>query len=159
MLIELVVFSGIWFAGMLAGGYLGYELLPRLDGGHNVGIVLAVFGISGVLGGIVVCHKARGWMMRLRLRGCTESATATVRWTRSFYGPRGGSSHNIVVEWEDAAGEHAGERQYRFVVTPSAHFTKRVELFARVPVRYPAGRPQRFIIDIPYASTMADLFI
>jgi hypothetical protein len=30
---------------------------------------------------------------------------------------------------------------------------------AQVPVVYPATHPNRFVIDVPYAPTMADQFI
>jgi hypothetical protein len=30
---------------------------------------------------------------------------------------------------------------------------------AKVPVYYPPGRPSRFVIDVPFAPTMADFFL
>jgi hypothetical protein len=52
-----------------------------------------------------------------------------------------------------------GERRYRFWGHGDRAFELLTERGTEVKVRYPAGRAQRFVVDIPYAPTMADQFI
>jgi hypothetical protein len=101
-------------------------------------------------------------VQRLRLwRGCDTSATASVVWRDRRYtaGSKGGSStlYTVYLSWPDC--ERTGERQYRFYGDGPDDFAARTRLGATLPIRYPAGRPHRFIVDIPYAPTMADQFI
>jgi hypothetical protein len=161
--VMLVVFAGVVFGAMVGGAYLGYVLLPRLDGGHNVGPVLALGAFAGIAAALVVCHRARGWVQRVRLRGCDTGATATVvrrgsRYVASARGP-GSTVYTVELSWRDGAGERIGERRYRFMGHGPRAFDDRTTQGRRVPIRYPAGRPHRFIVDIPYAPTMVDLFI
>jgi hypothetical protein len=161
--VMLAVFAGIVFGAMVGGGYAGYVWAPRLDGGHDIGPVLALAALAGIAAGIAVCHRARGWVQRLRLSRCDVRTSARVVWrdrrfTASARGP-GGTRYTVYLSWRDPAGEQAGERQYRFMGHGPQDFASRVAVDGTVPIRYPAGRPHRFIIDVPYAPTMADQFI
>ena len=52
-----------------------------------------------------------------------------------------------------------GERRYRFWGRGSKRLEAAFAYGAKVPVYYPPGRPSRFIIDVPFAPTMADFFL
>jgi hypothetical protein len=162
-IVMLAVFSAVVFGGASGGAYLGYDLLPRLDGGQNVGPLLALgFAVGIGLGGYV-CHKARWWTQYVRLRRCDVRASATVVRCDRVYTPGargpGNTMYTVYVTWRDYEGEHTGVRQYRFFAHGLRAFEILVDRNASLPVRYPSARPHRFIIDIPYAATMADQFI
>jgi hypothetical protein len=162
-IVMLVVFSAVLAGGAIGGAYLGYDLLPRLDGGRDVGPLLALgFAVGIGLGGYV-CHQARAWTQYVRLRRCDVTATATVVRRDRVYTPGargpGNTMYTVYVTWRDHEGEHTGVRQYRFFAHGLRAFEVLVDRNASLPVRYPSARPHRFIIDIPYAATMADQFI
>ncbi len=166
-LLILAVLATATFAGMVAGAWLGFDVLPRFNGGHHLQWLLLVGAIVGVTTGLTVGHRGRGWVQAWRLRrmrGANGPGTATVRRCSSRYvvNPRGGSStiYRVQVGWFDhLAGEQERERQYKFFGRGSPAFEELVRAGAQVPVAYPPGRPHRFIIDIPYAPTMADQFL
>jgi hypothetical protein len=164
--VMLVLFAALLFAGMVAGGYVGFVLLPRYNGGHDVQAALAAGAVVGVVLAVTVCHRARGWVQRLRLRlmrGHGVSAVATVVWGDELYTPGtkgpGSIVYTVYFAWSDPSGQQLRERQYRFIGKALRAFETRLAVGARVPIRYPAARPHRFIVDIPYAPTMADQFI
>lgn len=65
----------------------------------------------------------------------------------------------VFVRWRDLAGEHLGDRCYRYGNGAPHDFLARFQRGRVVVVRYPTARPRRFVIDIPYAPTIADNFI
>jgi hypothetical protein len=87
-----------------------------------------------------------------------------VRRSNSEYisNPRGGgvTVYRIRIGWHDLqCGEQERERQYKFFGRGAAAFEELVRRGAQVPIAYPAGQPNRVIIQIRYAPTMADQFI
>lgn len=164
--VMLGVFAVAVFGAMAGATYLGHVLRPGLDGDRDFGTIRTAAALAGIVAASVVCHLARGWVQQARLRQMRQhhtSATARVVWSQAQYSPGGkGPAHTlytIYLSWQDTAGEHTGERQYRFFNHGPDDFTARFAVGASLPIRYPVGRPQRFIIDTAYAPTMADLFI
>ena len=168
-LLILAILGAVTFAGMVAGAWLGFEVLPRYDGGHNVQWLLLVGAIAGVTAGLTIGHRGRGWVQAWRLRRMrresgTVTVAATIRRCNSRYvvNPRGGGAtvYRIQIGWFDhLAGEQERERQYKFYGRGVPAFEELVRQGAQVQISYPAGRPNRFIVDIPYAPTMADQFL
>jgi hypothetical protein len=166
-LTTVAVLAALIFAGMLAGASAGFDVLPRLDGGRTSAGPLAVGAAVGLIAGLVVGHRGRGWVQALRLRRLRRDgvvATGTVRGCSRRYiaNPRGpGTSvYSLTVTWHDPAlGPQSHTREYRFWGHGDAAFEECVPRGGRVTLRYPTGRPHRFIVDIPYAPTMADQFI
>jgi hypothetical protein len=68
-------------------------------------------------------------------------------------------SYVVLVRWRDLAGEHVGERAYRFRTRSTDDFLARLTDGRPVIVRYPRAEPRRFVIDIPYAPSMADFLV
>jgi hypothetical protein len=164
----LVSLAATIFGGMLAGAWLGFDVAPRYDGGRTVPWLLLVGAVAGVASGLTIGHRGRGWVQAWRLhrmrRENSVTLTATVREAtpKVIRNPRGGSVtvYSVWVSWRDPfAGEQNGMRQYKFTGRGSPDFEKRLHQGAQVPVVYPATHPNRFVIDVPYAPTMADQFI
>jgi hypothetical protein len=166
-LLILAILGAVTFAGMVLGAWLGFDVLPRFDGGHDVQWLLLVGAIAGVTAGLTIGHRGRGWVQAWRLhrmRRANGPVTATVRRCSSRYvvNPRGGgvTVYQVRVGWFDhLAGEQERERQYKFYGRGAPAFEELIHQGAQVAVSYPRGRPHRFIIDIPYAPTMADQFL
>ncbi|BFU45649.1 hypothetical protein [Krasilnikovia sp. MM14-A1004] len=164
--VMLTVLAATVLGGMLGGTALGYGLLPRYNGGHEIPWLLGVGACVGVVTGVVVCHRARGWVQRARMRMMRHRAVdaiADVVWCDYHYqvgtkGP-GSSRYTVYLSWRDPDGQHTGERRYRFIGRGRDDFAHLVRRGGKVPIRYPAGRPHRFVIDIPFAPTMADQFL
>jgi hypothetical protein len=163
-LTQLVILCVLFFAGGVAGGYLGTDVLS----GHGTnGLVVTGFAV-GVIAALAVNHNARIWLQRLRLRGLRARGVAVeaevVNFNRSYTpstrGP-GSTRYVVLAGWTDPAtgAGWQGERLYRFSGRGSRRLERACADGAKVPVYYPAGRPSRFIIDIPYAPTMADFFM
>jgi hypothetical protein len=70
---------------------------------------------------------------------------------------RGGSGtiYTVTVQW----ARHQGRRRYPFRGTGSDRFTTVCHHGAVVVVRHPAGAPDRFVLDIPFAPVMEDLVV
>jgi hypothetical protein len=160
----VVVFEALLFAGMFAFGYPAAMLLPGST--SAVAIVATVGGLAGLMLGIFVYHRAPRWMQRIllhRLRSTGVRGSATVAWsqTRHKQWGKGLDTTTVTVRftWSDASGEHSHERKYRFIADPPKGFAPCVARGARVPIRYPADRPDRFIVDIGYAPVMVDQFL
>lgn len=162
-LIQLVILFALLYLGGVAAGYLATDVF----GGHGVNPTVLLGIAVGVIAGLVVDHNARIWLQRFRLRGLHARGVAVEagvhldkQYTYSGRGP-GTTRYIAQVRWTDpATGESwQGERRYRF----SGRGSKRLEAIcsarAKVPVYYPAGRPSRFVIDVPFAPTMADFFL
>jgi hypothetical protein len=147
--VMLVVLAACTFGGMLGGAYLGYDLLP------GAGFLLAVGAFTGVAVALVVNHKSRDWLMRARMRDDGVRAEATVVRCERRYTVGGGSGpgntlYTVYVRWDGVTRE----RQYRFNGRDTDFEPGR-----EVTVRYPEGRPHRFLIELPYAPMMVDFFI
>jgi hypothetical protein len=164
----LMILGAATFGGLLAGAWLGFRVLPHFDGGHDVQWLLLIGAIAGVAAGLTIGHRGRGWVQAWRLRrirrggGVTVAATVRCFSSRYVRNPRGGgvTIFQVRVGWLDhQGGEQLGERQYKFYGRGEPAFVQLVQHGAHVQISYPTGRPGRFIVDIPYAPTMADQFI
>jgi hypothetical protein len=159
-LVQLIVLAALFVAGGELGGALGFLVMPRI-----FGLPLALGFAAGVVAGLVVNHSSRMWIMRLRLRRLRRSGQrvdATVLHVEEGYasGGRGGgmTTYTVYVGWRDRDGaEHEYERRYRFWGRRSRAFEAAVVGQPALPVFYAPGHPSRFVIDIPFAPTMADL--
>lgn len=162
--VMVVIVAGLISAGLILGG----ELYLRLHhfGGADQSWLAPVLGLVGALLGVSICHLARGWVQRLRLArlqrgGVTATGQVLARldeYVANTRGP-GMTRYRVSVVWTDESGPQIGERRYRFWGDGDRAFEELTERGAEVQVRYPHGRPGRFVIDIPYAPTMADQFI
>lgn len=160
-LVQLVILGGLFTAGGLLGS-LGALVIPRYYGGP-----LIVGFVAGTVAGLVVNHSARMWLLRLRLWRLRERGRrvmATVEWVDEQFvvGGRGQSKtyYTVFVDWRDPVSgeEHEYERQYRFWGVGSKALEAALD-DPTVPVVYDPAHPSRFVIDIPFAPTMADLVL
>ncbi|MFY9934369.1 MAG: hypothetical protein WAK82_40820 [Streptosporangiaceae bacterium] len=163
-LIQAAIVLALLSAGGVAAAYLDRAITGRTPASP----VIVLIGLAGgVAAGLSAGHKARTWLQEARLRrlrAAGVSVRATVdRLDRqcavSGRGP-GLISYVVYVHWQDPAtgADCHGERRYRF----SGHRSQRLEVLcgdrARVAVYYPARHLSRFVIDVPFAPTMADFF-
>jgi hypothetical protein len=164
--IVMVLIVGVLvFAGLLLGAELLEWVHHRSDGDQSW--LVPVGGLAGAVLGISVCHLARGWVQRLRLSrlrraGVTATGRVIARLDEYTSNPRGPGMtvYRVSFAWtDDEAGPQMGERRYRFWGRGNQVFEGLTERGAEVQVRYQPGQPRRFIIEIPYAPTMADQFI
>jgi hypothetical protein len=151
---------------LLAGGLAAAYLTQALTGRPASSTAALIGAAAGAGAGVLVCHKARAWLLEARLRRLRAdgvSARGVVRrldrqWSA---GGRGGSMTRYAahVQWRDpATGERwQGERRYRFYGRGSRQLEAVLAAGEQVELRYPAGRPQRFVIDVPFAPVMADV--
>ena len=147
-------------------------LATQTPAGGTSPVVLAGLA-AGVVAGLAVGQKARGWLQELRLRRLRSAGAGAVSVRASIdrldrrspaTTPRPSwarlTRYTVHLHWQDpATGAHClGERRYRL----SGRRSRRLEALcagpARVVVYYPAHRVSRFVIDVPFAPTMADLF-
>lgn len=162
--VMVVILAAGVFAGLLLGAGL-YELVRPHSRG-DLSVLVPLGGLAGTVLGISICHLARGWVQRLRLsrlRLTGVAATGRVTACLESYisnsrGP-GMTFYRVTVAWTDESGPHTGQRRYRFWGHGVRTFDVLTERGKEVQLRYPPGRPERFIIDIAYAPTMADQFI
>jgi hypothetical protein len=166
-LLQFVVIALLFFAGGVAGAYLTWDLLPHLAGTRSsAGGVLPGFAV-GVAAALTINHNARMWLQRLRLRRLrargVEAQAAVTRLRRSYLtsgrGP-GTTTYTVFVRWLDpVTGDITDrERRYRFWGRGSRRFETVCAARSTVPVYYPRHRLERFILDVPFAPTMADFF-
>jgi hypothetical protein len=160
-LVQAVILFVLLFAGGLAAARLDQGIQ-----GRAASSTAALFGVAvGVAAGLFVNHRARSWLLQHRLRrlrdgGVSVQATVLELDRQWFSSARGGSMTRYVVhvQWEDpiTGGWLCGERRYRFFgrdLRLGAMYARG----ARIGLYYPAHRPSRFVIDGPFAPTMADL--
>lgn len=159
-----VIVVALIFAGLLLGAELYLQLHHR--GGTDQSWLVPVGALAGTALGVSICHLARGWVQRLRLSrlrrtGSTATGHVIARLDEYVSNPRGPgmTRYRVSVAWADESGPQMGERHYRFWGHGDRSFEALTERGADVQVRYPPGQPQRFVIDIPYAPSMADQFI
>lgn len=162
-LLQAVVLSGMFFAGGVAAGYLS---LWASHGGL-VSSTNALLGLgTGAAAGLYVNRAARSWVLKARLRRLRArgvSATGTVYRLRRQWisGPKGGgvTKYTAIVQWRDpVTGAHwQGERRYQCYFRRSRRLEAALADGAQVELFYPADRPSRFVINVPFAPTMADV--
>jgi hypothetical protein len=170
-----VIQLAVIVAGLVGGALAGYSLSLHVFTGGPANDLVDEGLAAGIAVALAVNHYARGWVRRLRLgllRGwgvmaegqagsLRSSRTASVRGART-------ASYTAQAEWTDPATgvRWHGERRYHFIQFTSDLTSRHARRFeaalsygAPIRVYYPEGRPQRFIIDIPFSSTMADFFL
>jgi hypothetical protein len=160
--VMLVFFATVVFTSMVGTAYLAEKALPARLAGYHVDEIVEVAAVISGIAAVMVCRRARMWWLRARLRGLRRHgvhamAKVTRRDLVHTVNPRGpnATTYTVSVHWQEATGE----RCYRFWAPGSADFLKRTESGRVVPVYYPPGRPHKFLIDIPYAPTIADFFL
>jgi hypothetical protein len=158
-LVQLAILGLLFTAGGLVGA-LGVLVVPRY-----FGLPLAIGFVAGTVAGLLVDHSARGWLLSLRLRRLRargQRVMAAVEWVGEQFaasgrGP-GTTTYTVYVQWRDPVTgvDHQYDRQYRFWSSAPPRFEAMLDQ-ASVPVLYAPARPSGFVIDIPFAPTMADL--
>jgi hypothetical protein len=153
---------------LLAAGAVGAAYLDRaITGVSPASPLIVLIGlVAGGAAGLSVGHKARSWLQEVRLRRFRDAGVSVraivdgLDRQCAVSGRRGLTSYVVRVQWQDpgTGARCHGERRYRF----AGHRSHRLESLcadrARVAVYYPARRPSRFVIDVPFAPTMADFF-
>jgi hypothetical protein len=163
-LVQLVILCALFFAGGVAAGYLELDVFS----GRGANSLVLLGFAAGVAAALAVNHSARIWLQRWRLRRLRVHGVAVEaevvhlgqHYTPASRGP-GTTRYAVRVRWTDpvTGGGWQGERKYRFTGRGSRRLEAACTYGAKVPVYYPPGRPSRFIIDIPFAPTMADFFL
>jgi hypothetical protein len=160
-LAQIVILGAFFVAGGLVGA-LGSLVAPSI-----YGLPLSIGFVGGVLAALVVNHHSRMWLLQLRLRRLRrrgQQVMASVVWVEEHLAanPRGPGTmtYTIFLRWQDPVGgaDHEYERQYRFWGRGSRQFEALVDE-PSVPVLYEPSDPSRFVIDIPFAPTMADFVL
>jgi hypothetical protein len=150
----LVMFALVW-----GGACLGIWIFYLADAPELADVGL----LAGVVLAVVVCRRSQLRIQRLRLHLMASraiTATATVyqvdRHQTHGRGPNR-TIYTVWFAWTDPIGtRQLRKRQYWFFASGLREFEVRVAEGTPITVRYPAGRPDRFIADIPYSATMAD---
>jgi len=160
-LIQIVILGAFWIGGGLVGA-LGSLVAPSI-----YGLPVSIGIVGGVLAALVVNHHSRMWLLQFRLRRLRrrgERVMASVVYVDEHVAvnPRGPGTvtYTVFLRWQDLVGGsvHEYERQYRFWGSGSRQFEALVDE-PTVPVLYESSDPSRFVIDIPFAPTMADLVL
>jgi hypothetical protein len=160
-LAQIIILGAFLVGGGLVGA-LGFLFAPSI-----YGLPLSIGFVGGVLAALVVNHHSRMWLLQLRLgrlRRRGQQVEAGVVWVDEHLAanPRGPGTmtYTVFLRWQDPAGgaDHEYERQYRFWGRGSRQFEALVDE-PYVPVLYAPSDPSRFVIDIPFAPTMADLVL
>ena len=149
--IQLVVLLLLMFGCAFAATAIGPDYPPL---GFAVGMLLT----------ICLCHYARMCLLRLRLRGLRRSGAQEVATVtrlsreRLYYTRIIVTRYTVTVSWTDpdTGTEHDLERQYNFG-RRSTTFERACAKRKKVTVRYRQRHPSRFVLDIPFAPSMADL--
>lgn len=162
-LVQLVITATLFFFGGVAGGGLAVHVFDW----RGLDTLLPLGFVAGVVIALWINHSARGWVRRLRLLGLRRQGTAvdaTVLYLIGHYisNPRAGpgiDTYVLAAQWTDpvTGATWEGQRTYRFRGRAPRRFKAACADGAKVGVYYPPGRPSRFVIDIPFAPTMADL--
>lgn len=164
--VVILVFSFYW--GLVAGGFVTWELLPRLLGIGPGVTGLAPGGAAGVVAGLMVNHNARRWVQRVRLRRLrTRGTKAVARIAAVNRGHRvnpGGSSYttyDVHLHWTDpvTGTKYRCQRCYRFTGRGPEAFERAYTRGAEFTVWVPPHRPSRAVIDSPFTPRMADLLL
>lgn len=143
-LVQLIVLAALFFGCGLAVTFVTWIVLPFLfHTRSSASGVLIGFGM-GIVAAIWICHSARMWLLRLRLRRLRGPGTTT---------------YGVHLRWRDAPEGtiRDGERRYRFWGDGTPRFERACATRKQLIVRYDPRHPSRFVVDIPFAPTMADL--
>jgi hypothetical protein len=157
--VAALVWLAVLTAATLVTAYLGIVVIPRYDGGHPAGYLMFVGAAAGLIGGVWICRHASGWIQRLRLRRLRRRGTAVQARVdqldvRVFGGRSAWTRYVVRLGWDG----YRGIREYRFDGRGRPDFAAALAAGATVTVRYPPGRPHRFVIDVPYSASMVDQF-
>jgi uncharacterized protein DUF3592 len=164
-LVQLIVCAALFFGCGIAVAAVTWIVLPFLFHTQpSASGVLIGFGV-GIVAAVWICHSARMWLLRLRLRRLRRhgtEATASVAELASTYqsNPRGPgtTTYAVHLRWRDADGSiRNGERRYRFWGAGTPAFERACATRNQLIVRYDPRHPSGFVVDIPFAPTMADL--
>ena len=166
-LAQVVIVALLFYAGGVLAAFITFDVLPDLFGTRPTSNGVLIGLAAGVMAGLTVTHRSRSWLLRLRVRRLRRdgvTVTATVQRVERFYryspkGP-GTMTYTVHVRWDDpvSGGDRAGQRRYRFWGRGSRSFEHAFGTGHAIPLLYEAGHPARFVIDMQYAPTMADLF-
>lgn len=160
---QLPILFAVCFGVMSVAIVVGGELWPRVFGEEVTHVAVPVGLLAGVGAGTAVNYRARVWLHRVRLwrlRRWGERAIAEAVWIEGDpTNPTAMEGYVVLVRWRDLAGEHVGDRCYRFWSGAPYGFLSRFGPGKSVVIRYPRAKPHRFAIDIPYTPSMADMFI
>jgi len=159
IIVAVLVWLAVLTAATLVTGYLGDVVIPRFDHGRTADWLMIVGVCAGMIGGVQVCRSATGWVQRRRLRRLRRRGSSTLAQVERldvhhFCGRGAYTRYTVWLSWS----EYRGARVYRFDGKPRPDFAAEVTAGTPVTVRYPAGRPYRFVIDIPYVASMVDQF-
>ncbi len=159
IVVAVLVWLAVLTAATLVTAYLGDVVIPRFDNGRTAEWLMIVGVCAGMIGGVQVCRSATGLVQRQRLRRLRRrgsSALAQVERldVHHFSGRGAYTRYTVWLGWNG----YRGARVYRFDGKPRPDFAAAVTAGTPVTVRYPAGRPYRFVIDIPYVASMIDQF-
>ena len=148
----------LWLA-ILTACALGLAYLGHLMGEKYEGTAAIVGACAGLFAATAICQRASAcvqWvrLRRLRRRGTRAEARVEQQEVRRTTGRGATVRYTIRVRWDG----YAGARAYRFDGRGKPEFAVLTATDATVTVRYPPGRPGRFVIDIPYAAGMVDQF-
>ena len=144
---------------------LAVLLVAGVFGGHGTGPAAAAGMLVGIAAALVASHRARDWLMRLRLRRLrvkgvkAKAVVVKCDWDMSSSRGLAIAKYTVLVRWVDPATgvPRQGSRRYHFVGLGSQRFEAACSHGAIVPLLYPPNRPSRFIIDVPFAPVMADI--
>jgi hypothetical protein len=157
-LVWCVVAVLLWLA-VLTACALALAFLGHLLGEAYEGMFAFVGACGGLLLGVTVCQRASGWVQRYRMRRLRRRGTSAVARVerldlRQTSGRGATSRYTVRVRWDG----FSGARTYRFDGHGKPEFAALTATGSTVTVRYPPGRPRRFVIDVPYAAGMVDQF-
>ena len=165
-LTQVVVFALLVLGCGVEGGAISRNSTGVVIG-SAIGVVVATW----------LCLSGRMWLLvvrldRLRREGVEAQATVMTDRVYTPLGRRRGDlrypnersygpaeiRYTVYLRWVDPRDGtlREGERRYRLTGSASARF-ERVMAGMRVTVRYDRRRPSRFVLDIPFAPSMADL--
>jgi hypothetical protein len=155
-----LIVVGVIAGSSLLGGFVGFHVVSRNSDLGLLGLLV------GGAGGLVVVVNANRWLhllrrWRLRRGGIRALATIATASTRRQRGPRAGTEwtvYTVHVRWRDPTNgiDHEGARVYRLANRDSMRAAEVLARGAHVPVVYAPGTPDRFLIDLPLAPTLAD---
>jgi hypothetical protein len=169
-LVQVIVVFTLFCAGVLAGAYAGIHVIAAIfpstpadnpvDDAADIGLVI------GVISGLTINHNSRRWLHRwqrhrLRTRGVRVIASVTNLEHSVSYNPQGPNvcRYTLHLRWSDPQSQRTcqAETHYRFLGNKSARFESACT--ATVAVWCDPRRSKRFVVDIPFAPSMADLVL
>jgi hypothetical protein len=158
--VQALILLALFVVGGEIGG-LGYLVSP-----DDYAAPLAVGFIIGLLAGLWVDYQLPRWLFQRRLEHLRRAGVrvdATIDWVEAQYAASSGGTalrtYTVFVSWQAADAQiYQLERQSRFWGSSWRRFEAAVA-GATVPVAYEPARPARFMLDLPFAPSMADYFL